>query len=134
MATLQTIYKGNLSTEITHLQSGSVIVTDAPADNQGKGEHFGPTDLFAASFGSCVLTIMGIAAQTHNFNIDGTTAKTTKIMGNNPRRIAEIIVELNFPKNNFSDKQRKILEICAKECPVAQSLHSDIKQTVIYNF
>ncbi|MDR1544825.1 MAG: OsmC family peroxiredoxin, partial [Prevotellaceae bacterium] len=97
MQTLSTIYQGNLSTEITHLQSGSVIVTDAPTDNHGKGKHFGPTDLFAASFGSCMLTIMGIAAQTHNFNIDGATLKTTKIMAQNPRRIGEIIVEITFP-------------------------------------
>jgi uncharacterized OsmC-like protein len=134
MSTLQTIYKGSLSTEVTHLQSGSVIFTDAPTDNHGKGGHFGPTDLFAASFGSCMLTIMGIAAQAHNFNIDGTTAKTTKIMAEKPRRIAEIVVELNFPPNNFSEKERKIIEKSAKECPVAQSLHPDIKQTVIYNY
>ena len=134
MATLQTIYKGNLRTEVTHLQSGNVVITDAPTDNTGKGEYIGPTDMFAASFSSCMLTIMGIAAKNHGFNIDGTTAKTAKIMADKPRRIAEIIVELNFPHNNFSDKERKIIELCAKECPVAQSLHPDIKQTVIYNF
>jgi len=134
MATLQTIYKGNLRTEVTHLQSGSVVITDAPTDNHGKAEYIGPTDLFAASFGCCVLTIMGIAAQNRGFNIDGTTLKTTKIMADKPRRIAEIIVEITFPHNNYSDKERKILELCAKECPVAQSLHPDIKQTVIYNW
>jgi len=134
MATLQTIYKGNLRTEVTHLQSGSVVITDAPTDNHGKGESISPTDMFAASFGSCMLTIMGIAAQNRGFNIDGTTLKTTKIMADKPRRIAEIIVEITFPHNNYSDKERKILELCAKECPVAQSLHPDIKQTVIYNF
>ena len=132
MATLQTIYKGDLRTEITHLQSGSVVVTDAPTDNHGKGESISPTDMLAASLGSCMLTIMGIAAQAHNFNIDGTTLKITKIMADKPRRIAEIIVEVTFPPNNFSAKERKILELCAKECPVAQSLHPDIKQTVVY--
>jgi uncharacterized OsmC-like protein len=135
MTTLNTIYHGNLSTEVTHLQSGSVLITNAPSDNHGSGEHFSPTDLLAAAFGSCMLTIIGIAAQVHGFNIDGTTAKTTKIMTENPpRRVGEIIVELTFPKNNFSEKERKIIEKCAKECPVAQSLHPDIKQTIIYNF
>jgi len=116
------------------LQSGSVVVTDAPTDNHGKGESISPTDMFAASFGSCMLTIMGIAAQTHGFNIDGTTVNTTKIMAEKPRRVAEIIVELHFPPNNFSAKERKIIELCAKECPVAQSLHTDIRQTVVYNW
>jgi uncharacterized OsmC-like protein len=134
MESLKTIYKGNFSTEVTHLQSNSVIVTDAPTDNRGTGQHFGPTDLFAASFGSCMLTIMGIAAQTHGFNIDGTTVKTTKIMADKPRRIGEIIVEITFPQNNYSEKERKIIEKCAKECPVAQSLHPDIRQTVVYHY
>jgi uncharacterized OsmC-like protein len=130
MATLKTIYKGNLRTEVTHLQSNSVIITDAPTDNFGKGEHFSPTDLFAASFGSCMLTIMGIAAKNHKFDIDGTTVETTKVMAENPRRISEIIVEVVLPHNNYSEKERKILEKSVKECPVAQSLHQDIKQTV----
>jgi len=134
MATLKTIYKGNLSTEVTHLQSNSVIITDAPTDNHGKGEHFGPTDLFAASLGSCVLTIMGIVAKNHNFDIDGTTLKTSKIMSDKPRRVAEIIIEITFPQKNYSEKERKILEKCAKECPVAQSLHPEVKQTVILCF
>jgi len=134
MATLQTIYKGNLRTEVTHLQSGSVVITDAPTDNHGKGEHIGPTDMFVASLGSCMLTIMGISAQNHGFNIDGTTLTTTKIMADKPRRVAEIIIELHFPPNNFSEKERKILEKCGDECPVAQSLHPDVKQTIIYNW
>ncbi|MDR2292810.1 MAG: OsmC family protein [Prevotellaceae bacterium] len=134
METIKTTYLGELRTEATHIQSNNTIHTDAPNDNHGKGEAFSPTDLFAASFGSCMLTIMGIAANTHGFNIDGTTAKITKVMGTNPRRIVEIIVELTFPKNNYSVKERKIIELCAKECPVANSLHPDLKQTVIFNY
>ncbi|MDR1985319.1 MAG: OsmC family protein [Prevotellaceae bacterium] len=134
METIKTTYLGELRTEATHIQSNDIIHTDAPADNHGKGEAFSPTDLFAASFGSCMLTIMGISANAHGFSIDGTTAKITKIMGTNPRRIAEIIVELTFPKNNYSAKEKKIIELCAKECPVANSLHPDLKQTVIFNF
>jgi uncharacterized OsmC-like protein len=130
METVKTTYLGNLRTEAVHLQSGSVLTTDAPTDNQGKGEFFSPSDLLATALGSCMLTIMGIAARTHNFNIDGTTVKTTKIMGTNPRRVAEVVIELTFPHNNYSDKERKLLELSAKQCPVAQSLHPDLKQSV----
>ena len=134
METIRTVYIGGLRTKAMHVQSGDQIITDAPVDNQGKGEAFSPTDLFAASFGSCMLTIMGIAAQTHGFSIDGTTVKTTKVMGTNPRRVVELIVELTFPHNKYSDKERKILELSAKECPVANSLHPDVKQTVSFIF
>jgi len=134
METVKSIYLGELRTQATHIQSDTTINTDAPNDNHGKGEAFSPTDLFVASFGSCMLTIMGISAQAHGFNIDGTTAKITKIMSANPRRVAEIIVELTFPQNNYSDKEKKFIELCAKECPVANSLHPEVKQTVIFNY
>ncbi|HAL65647.1 MAG TPA: osmotically inducible protein OsmC, partial [Bacteroidales bacterium] len=87
MITIETIYLGELRTKATHLQSGNSIITDAPLDNQGKGEAFSPTDLLAAALASCMLTIMGIAARTHGFNIDGTKAEITKIMESNPRRV-----------------------------------------------
>ncbi|MDR3327475.1 MAG: OsmC family protein [Prevotellaceae bacterium] len=134
METIKTIYSGNLHTQATHLQSGITIETDAPEDNNGRGEAFSPTDLFAAAFGCCMLTVMGIAARTHDFDIVGATAETTKIMGTNPRRVAEIIIEITFPHNNYSAKERRILELSAKECPVAQSLHPDTKQTVKFKF
>ncbi len=78
--TTKTQYLGNLRTEIEHLQSGTKIITDAPLDNRGKGESFSPTDIFASSLCSCMLTIMGISAQTHGFSIDGATAETDKVM------------------------------------------------------
>ena len=134
METVKLVYKGEFRTEAIHLQSGAVIYTDAPTDNHGKGEAFSPTDLFAASFGACMLTIMGISAQTHGFSIDGVEAKVTKVMEAKPRRVGEIIVELTFPHNNYSEKEKKIIELCAKECPVANSLHPSVKQTVIFNF
>ncbi len=133
METVRTKYLGDLRTEATHVRSGEKIITDAPVDNQGKGEFFSPTDLLAASLGSCMLTIMGIAARTHGFNIDGTEVKITKVMGTNPRRVVEIVVELNFP-TSYSAKEMKIIELSAKECPVANSLHPDLKQTVIFNY
>lgn len=134
METVRTKYISDLRTEATHVRSGVKLTTDAPVDNQGKGEFFSPTDLLATSLGSCMLTIMGIAAQTHGFNIDGTEVSITKIMGTDPRRVVEIVVELTFPHNNYSAKERKLLELSAKECPVANSLHPDLKQNVIFKF
>jgi len=134
METVRTKYISDLRTEATHVRSGVKLTTDAPVDNQGKGEFFSPTDLLATSLGSCMLTIMGIAARTHGFNIDGTEVSITKIMGTDPRRVVEIVVELTFPHNNYSAKERKLLELSAKECPVANSLHPDLKQNVIFKF
>ena len=131
MATVDTIYIGELRTEATHLRSGNKLITDAPADNQGKGEYFSPTDLVATALGSCLITVMGIAARTHNFSIDGARLLITKEMTSfSPRKIAEIVVEITFPVASYSDQQKKILDYVIKTCPVALSLHPDIKQTV----
>lgn len=132
--TTTTIYKGNLRTEINHVMSGVKLITDAPVDNQGEGKSFSPSDLLATSLSSCMFTIMGIAARTHGFSIDGATAKTTKIMNTSPRRVAEIVIEITFPHNDYSEKERKILNACVRECPVSQSLHPDVKQTVSFVF
>jgi putative redox protein len=134
MPTSEIKYLGNLRTEAIHTQSGTRIITDAPVDNKGKGEAFSPTDLLATSLGVCMITVMGIAAQTHDLNIDGTTCSITKIMAPDPRRVVEIQSVLNFPKNNFSDKDKKILEHTALTCPVHLSLHPDIKRDVIFNW
>jgi Predicted redox protein, regulator of disulfide bond formation len=133
METVKTTYLGDLRTEATHVRSGKTIITDAPVDNQGKGEFFSPTDLLATALGSCMLTIMGIAARTHGFDIDGTHVSITKVMGTNPRRVVEVIVELNFPRT-YSEKVKKIIELSAKECPVANSLHPELKQTIVFNY
>ena len=134
METIRTKYLGGLRTEVEHVMSGTKLITDAPVDNQGKGEFFSPTDLMAASYGCCALTIMGIAAQTHGFNINGAQVKTTKIMGSAPRRIEELVVEFTFPHNCYSDKERKIIELSTKECPVANSIDPALKitRTIIY--
>lgn len=133
MATVETIYVGSLRSEATHLQSGTKIITDAPVDNHGKGESFSPTDLVATALGSCMLTIMGIAAKVHGFSIDGTKLEITKVMGTAPRRIVEIKIEVYFPQD-YEAKVKRILEAAAKECPVAQSLHPDLKQNLIYHY
>ena len=134
METIRTMYLGELRTKAIHVQSSEELLTDAPVDNQGKGEYFSPTDLVATALASCMLTIMGIIANRYNFNIDGTTVKSTKIMTDSPRRIGEIIVDINFPKTVYSKKEQTLLEQAAKICPVAMSLHPDIKQTIIFNF
>jgi uncharacterized OsmC-like protein len=130
METAATTYKGDLRTEITHLRSGSVITTDAPIDNKGKGENFSPTDLVASALGSCIFTIMGIAAREHGFSIDGASCKITKIMTEKPRKIGEIKIDFDFTGNEYTDKQKKILEYCVKSCPVALSLNESVFQNV----
>jgi putative redox protein len=135
METIRTIYQGDLRTRAKHLQSGNELITDAPTDNQGRGEAFSPTDLLATALGSCMLTIIGIAANTHGFNIDGTEVKITKIMASNPRRVAEVVVEFFFPKTqSYSKKEKILIEKAALECPVAKSVHPDLKQRVSFNF
>ncbi|MFN0255496.1 OsmC family protein [Pedobacter ureilyticus] len=134
MATSKITYTGDLRTTSVHLKSGKEIITDAPTDNQGKGEAFSPTDLLATSLGNCMLTIVGIAAKNHGFDIDGTTAEVTKVMAENPRRVSEIRINLQFPGNNYSDKDKAIIERSAKTCPVAHSLHPDIKQEITFSY
>ncbi len=134
MVTIQTQYTSGLRTCATHVRSGEVIITDAPVDNQGKGEAFSPTDLLAAALGSCMLTIMGISAREHGFDIDGTQVDITKIMGTNPRRVQEVIIDFSFPHRNYTDKQKKLISLAADTCPVAKSLHPDMKQTIRLNF
>jgi uncharacterized OsmC-like protein len=133
--TSQITYEGNLRTVATHLQSGTVIETDAPTDNQGKGERFSPTDLVATALGNCMLTIMGIKARDMQLQLEGTTIDITKIMIVNPRRIGEIKVVINFPENLKADeKERTIIERAAMTCPVFESLHPDLKKDVEFNW
>ena len=134
MATVQTKYLGGLRTESVHLQSGSTLITDAPTDNHGKGAFFSPTDLLATAFGCCVLTVTGIEAEAQGFTIDGAEMHTTKVMGTDPRRIVELITEMILPHNNYNAKERQIIELAAKECPVCNSLHPDMKKTVTFKY
>ena len=133
MSTSKVVYKGELRTESTHLQSGSVIVTDAPKDNHGKGEAFSPTDMVANSLATCMLSIMGIKANAMNVDIAGSTADVTKIMQTEPRMISEIVVVLDM-QGVDDEKSRIILERSAMTCPVFLSLHPDIKKTVSFKW
>ncbi len=134
MANFEVLYTTGLRTEMTHLASGTKVLTDAPVDNNGKGEVFSPTDLVSASLSSCMLTIMGIAAREHGFSIDGAKASVTKTMASDPRRIAGITIIIEFPEVSYSQKHKKILEIISKTCPVALSLHPELKQDVTLIF
>ncbi|MDX2002765.1 MAG: OsmC family protein [Chitinophagales bacterium] len=132
--TSQVFYEGDLRTTCTHLASNQSIITDAPLDNHGKGEAFSPTDLAATSLATCMLTVMGIYAQSRNIVIDGSYAHIQKIMANNPRRIAEIQVDIFINNNALSDKERMQLEQIGLNCPVAKSLHPDIMQQVNFSY
>jgi uncharacterized OsmC-like protein len=130
------VYKGDLRTELTHLQSGQVIETDAPTDNQGKGERFSPTDLLATSYGSCMITTMAIRAADMKLNFDGTKIEITKIMSSDaPRRVIGIKTNLFFT-NQFipTEEQKEQLIRIARSCPVEKSLHPDIKLDVTFNW
>ncbi len=126
-------YKGSLRCEATHLQSGNVILTDAPVDNHGKGEAFSPTDLVCTALAGCMLTIMGITADAHGFSVEGMDAEVTKTMSANPRRIAEIKIDIHFTQV-YDDKQKRLLEAAAHSCPVGKSLHPDTVQNITFNW
>lgn len=130
MPTVSSKYLGSLRTECTHLQSGTTLITDAPTDNQGKGEYFSPTDLVATALGSCMVTIMGISARQHGFDLAGLTWDVTKIMADNPRRIGEVIVHLDFHGKVNTDQHKRVIEHITRNCPVALSLHPELKQTI----
>lgn len=127
-------YLGDLRTEATHLQSGQKIITDAPIDNQGKGEAFSPTDLCATSLASCMLTIMGISARNHGMDMTGTQANVTKIMAADPRRIARIEIRMVMPQNGYTDLQKKILETAARTCPVHFSLAEGLEEVLVFEW
>ena len=130
---IEIVYSGNLRTSSKHILSNNSIITDAPLDNQGKGEAFSPTDLVASALGSCMLTIMGIAAKTQNIDIDGTYVEIKKIMGEKPRRISKIILDFTFIKP-LNAKNRKLLERAAKHCPVSKSLDSDLEEIISFSY
>lgn len=130
------VYKNALRTELTHLQSGTIIENDAPTDNNGKGEHFSPTDMLATSYGSCMITTMAIRAANMNLNFDGTKIEITKIMSSDaPRRVIGIKANLIFTKLfEATTIQKEQLVRIARSCPVEKSLHPDIKLDVNFNW
>lgn len=134
MVEIHVNYLGGLHCEVTHGPSGQTFLTDAPLDNQGKAEFISPTDLAAASIGSCILTIMGISANTSGFNIDGAKVTVLKEMMNQPyRRIKKLTLNFTFPRQ-YSEKEEHIIKEVIKRCPVTKSLHPDIEMEANYIF
>ncbi len=130
--TSKVVYLGDLRTECTHIQSGTKIITDAPLDNQGKGEAFSPTDLLATSLASCMMTIIGIYCKNHGINFDSCTAEIEKIMGLNPRKVEKIIVHMDFTGNNWDSSTLEKVIIAGKTCPVAKTIEDSVQ--IEYNF
>jgi len=133
MPTSKVTYLGDLRTSSIHLQSGSEIISDAPTDNNGKGEAFSPTDTVANGLATCMFTVMGIKARDMNIDFSGATAEVTKIMAADPRRISEIHITFDM-KMTADDKTKTILERTAETCPVNMSLHPDIKRVIVFNW
>jgi uncharacterized OsmC-like protein len=134
MVSMTGIYHGELRTELTHLRSGTKIITDAPPDNNGKGEAFSPTDLACAALSSCMMTLMGILARREGIELTGLRSEIVKIMDNNPRKIAEIQIIFTHVNLVATDVQKEKLKHAALTCPVALSLSEKIIQTVTFNF
>lgn len=135
MAGFETTYVGDLRTENKHIHSGTTIITDAPIDNQGKGQAFSPTDLCALSLANCIITTQGIYAKNQGYHMEGTHAHTVKHMANDPRRITRIEIKLTIKLKEMDDQHAKegLMRI-VKTCPVARSLHPDIEQDVTVAF
>ena len=128
-------YESNLRTTCLHLQSGSNFETDAPTDNKGKGERFSPTDLIATGLGACMITTMGIKAESMNIALDGAKVEVTKVMVSDPRRIGKIITHLTIPAGlNLDEKTKEILERAAHHCPVVKTLHPEVELEISFNW
>lgn len=135
MTHIKVNYLGELRTEAEHIKSKEKIITDAPPDNNGKGEAFSPSDLVCAALASCMITIMGMVARREELDIKDLKAEVTKVMVANPRKISEIKIDFVMPGHvQLSEKQKEVLKRAAHTCPVALSLDPEIKQTVTFNF
>jgi putative redox protein len=134
MPTIRSRYLGDLRTEQTHVASGAVIITDAPIDNQGKGQAFSPTDSVCSALAACMFTLMGIAAQTHAIPFAGIEAEVDKFMSASPRKIQKIAIRIYGFDPGLTEHQQKILERAARTCPVSLSLHPDVEQDIRFEF
>ncbi len=134
MVEIDVEYLGDLHCKVKHGPSGQEFITDAPVDNQGKGEYFSPTDLAATAMGSCIATIMGIKANEHNIDIKGMKITVLKEMMNQPyRRIKKLMLDVIFP-HELNEHDFAIMKNVIKTCPVTRSLHPDIEIEVEYRF
>jgi uncharacterized OsmC-like protein len=127
-------YDSNLRTTCLHLQSGSSFETDAPSDNKGQGARFSPTDLIATGLGACLITTMGIKAETMDIKLDGAKVEVTKVMLSEPRRIGKIVIAVTMPALNLDEKTKEILERVGRTCPVERSLHPDMELAISFTW
>ena len=133
MVEIKVTFRGNLSTELTHVDSGAKLITDAPKDNQGEGKSFSPTDMVAGALVSCMLTIMAIYAKRTGIDLTGSKGSVIKEMSASPRRIGKLTVAFQMPKR-LSDAERKALEAAALTCPVHKSLHAEVQVPVKFEY
>jgi len=131
---IESNYLGGLRVSSTHLASNTEIITDAPVDNNGKGESFSPTDLVATALGTCMITVMGIYAEKNGILMPNVYSRTNKVMSSTPRKISKLKIEIIFGDNQLSEVEKKSLKDVALNCPVAKSLHPDLKQEIEFNF
>ena len=127
-------YDANLRTTCLHLQSGSSFETDAPSDNKGQGARFSPTDLIATGLGACLITTMGIKAESMDIKLDGAKVEVTKVMMSEPRRIGKILIAVTMPALNLDEKTIEILERVGRTCPVERSLHPDMELDISFKW
>ncbi len=132
--TASILYEGHLRCTCTHLQSGSIIETDAPTDNKGKGERFSPTDMLCVSLATCIITTMGIKAESMDIDISGTKVDVTKHMISDPRRIGKIEIALHIPTRGLGEKEKNLMELVCASCPVKKSLNPDMDISIVYNW
>lgn len=134
METASVTYLGELRTEAHHTRSGDKVITDAPPDNQGRGEAFSPTDLLSTSLACCMMTLMGIAAREKEIPLNGLSAKVFKHMSAAPRKVERIEVQMTMDSEGLGARERTILEVAARTCPVARSLHPDLVQDISFTY
>jgi putative redox protein len=134
MATISSEYLGSLRTQAVHARSGNTILTDAPPDNNGKGEAFSPTDLLCSALCSCMMTIMGILAEREKIDLKGLKAEVVKVMAENPRKVKEVQIAFTHSGLNATSDQKEKLKRAALTCPVALSLSDSLTQTVTFDF
>ena len=131
---IESSYLGELRVSSTHLASNTEFITDAPVDNNGKGESFSPTDLVATALGTCMITVMGIYAEKNGILMPNVYSRTNKVMSSTPRKISKLKIEIIFGDNQLSEVEKKSLKDVALNCPVAKSLHPDLKQEIEFIF
>ena len=131
---IESSYLGELRVSSTHLASNTEIITDAPVDNNGKGESFSPTDLVATALGTCMITVMGIYAEKNGILMPNVYSRTNKVMSSSPRKISKLKIEIIFEGNQLSELEKQSLKNVALNCPVAKSLHPHLKQEIEFNF